>query len=179
MPWCPKCNAEYINGITKCHDCGVELVDEPVDIENDKNKRDKLTISDEHLEEVLLGIVDDVAEFSYITSMLESEGIPHWVMEQGADQYFRVVSGMKFFAKGIYVSEYDLDKAKEIVDSYTKEENIDDSVWENEGYDEVEDEQPSNAFDWIYRLKPQWVVIIGGVSLLVLFFIIEILFWFI
>ena len=28
MPWCPKCKNEYIEGITTCADCGVELVEE-------------------------------------------------------------------------------------------------------------------------------------------------------
>lgn len=28
MPWCPKCRNEYIDGITKCADCGSELVEE-------------------------------------------------------------------------------------------------------------------------------------------------------
>ena len=28
MPWCPKCKNEYIEGITTCTDCGVDLVDE-------------------------------------------------------------------------------------------------------------------------------------------------------
>lgn len=28
MPWCPKCRNEYIEGITTCVDCGVDLVDE-------------------------------------------------------------------------------------------------------------------------------------------------------
>lgn len=28
MPWCPKCRNEYVEGITKCADCGTELVDE-------------------------------------------------------------------------------------------------------------------------------------------------------
>lgn len=27
MPWCPKCKNEYIEGITTCTDCGVDLVD--------------------------------------------------------------------------------------------------------------------------------------------------------
>ena len=28
MPWCPNCKNEYREGITECADCGVELVDE-------------------------------------------------------------------------------------------------------------------------------------------------------
>lgn len=28
MPWCPKCRNEYVEGVTTCIDCGVELVDE-------------------------------------------------------------------------------------------------------------------------------------------------------
>ena len=36
MPWCPKCKNEYVEGITTCADCGVELVDElPEEIEDD------------------------------------------------------------------------------------------------------------------------------------------------
>ena len=28
MPWCPKCETEYREGITVCADCGSELVEE-------------------------------------------------------------------------------------------------------------------------------------------------------
>lgn len=28
MPWCPKCNIEYLEGIKECADCGTELVDD-------------------------------------------------------------------------------------------------------------------------------------------------------
>jgi hypothetical protein len=31
MPWCPKCKAEYVDGITICNDCGTELVEELTD----------------------------------------------------------------------------------------------------------------------------------------------------
>lgn len=36
MPWCPKCRNEYVEGITTCADCGIELVDElPAEAEPD------------------------------------------------------------------------------------------------------------------------------------------------
>ena len=36
MPWCPKCKNEYVEGITTCAECGVELVNElPEEIEDD------------------------------------------------------------------------------------------------------------------------------------------------
>jgi transcription initiation factor TFIIIB Brf1 subunit/transcription initiation factor TFIIB len=33
MPWCPKCKAEYQEGVTVCSDCGVELVESLEDAE--------------------------------------------------------------------------------------------------------------------------------------------------
>lgn len=41
MPWCPKCRNEYVEGITVCTECGVDLVDELPE-EKDENMPVKL-----------------------------------------------------------------------------------------------------------------------------------------
>ena len=28
MAWCPKCKCEYVEGVTKCADCGIDLVEQ-------------------------------------------------------------------------------------------------------------------------------------------------------
>ncbi len=34
MPWCPKCGSEFLDGVRKCSDCNVPLIDhEPTDEE--------------------------------------------------------------------------------------------------------------------------------------------------
>lgn len=37
MAWCPKCKCEYVEGITKCADCGCELVEEPEEKEKEQS----------------------------------------------------------------------------------------------------------------------------------------------
>ena len=31
MPWCPKCGSEYQDGVKKCADCGLRLIDHKPD----------------------------------------------------------------------------------------------------------------------------------------------------
>lgn len=34
MAWCPKCKCEYVDGITKCADCGCDLIENPSEEEH-------------------------------------------------------------------------------------------------------------------------------------------------
>lgn len=47
MPWCPKCKNEYIEGITTCTECGVELVDELPEEINPEEPFTLCTVADE------------------------------------------------------------------------------------------------------------------------------------
>jgi hypothetical protein len=165
MPWCPKCNAEYIDGFTKCHDCGVELVEEPIDKNKEsKGKRQWEPITN-YNEKVLLVTVDEVTEYSYIRSMLECEGIAHWILDQKVDHCYTRVGGMNSFPKYIYVLEDDIETAKEIVESYTSEESIEDNKWENECYDELEDDDKFYySLKWLCNFNPRLIYLIIGVG---------------
>ncbi len=113
MPWCPKCKIEYQEGITKCIDCGANLVDTLSD-DNGKHKaHDK-----EKQKDVFLVNVFGPVEFSYITSMLEEAEIPYRVSEDGSGNYMGIFLGHSFAGQNILVGEDDYDRAAEIVASY-------------------------------------------------------------
>lgn len=125
MPWCPKCGAEYYEGIDRCYDCDVELVEEEPNKEEIKKKeREEKEDKNEvvyTLDEVLLGTVTDIVKYSYVTMMLEKEGILFRMMEEGIGQYMEIL-GYNIFGKSIYVDRKDYKRAKEILDSYVPEE---------------------------------------------------------
>jgi hypothetical protein len=144
MPWCPKCKAEYIIGFTKCRDCGMELIEKLPDIvssdDSDDSAKEQVGLPcNEHVEEVLLITTDDLAQFSYITSMLKNEGSIYWVMEQNIGQYTQIVYGLNLYGKSIYVAEYDYERAKEILKSYVPSEVP------NEAFDIPEDDSADDV----------------------------------
>lgn len=173
MPWCPKCKAEYLEGFTVCYDCGVELVDKLNDIDSsgknigDSAKEQVGLPCDEHVEEVLLVTTDDLAKFSYVTSMLQSEDIIYWVMEQNVGQYTQIVYGLNIFGKSVYVAEYDLDRAKEILSSYVPME-VPKEVYDIPLQDNEEDELA--RFDSKYKLAATIVGIMFYILIMIKFF---------
>ena len=118
MLYCPKCKTEYRDGFNTCSDCGEVLVEKvektkPIEVEADANTGYVDDLEDETL---LVSILDPV-EYSYVTSMLDQEGISFVIKVDGITQYLRVLTGISFKGKDIYVGKADAIKAMEIVDS--------------------------------------------------------------
>ena len=69
MPFCPNCRAEYVEGVTRCIDCDVELVPElePEQVEQ---------FSDEPFVPVFR--YKDEMEAKIAKGVLEDAGIPTW-----------------------------------------------------------------------------------------------------
>ena len=68
MPWCPKCKSEYREGIVKCADCKIDLVEElPPDNENPYSEEAQMQqmqqwVLDDTVEEPVEEAVEDSSE---------------------------------------------------------------------------------------------------------------------
>jgi hypothetical protein len=80
MPFCNVCRYEYVEGIKRCPDCDVDLVDQL--------SEEEITPKDESFEEELVSIfsTNDSTEAFLIKDILESAGIG--VYEQAGMNYY-------------------------------------------------------------------------------------------
>ena len=71
--FCPKCKSEYRQGFTICSDCGTELVGElPIEYKSIDKKLEFINYD-------LLLSTYNIADIAIIKSVLNSEGIIHFV----------------------------------------------------------------------------------------------------
>lgn len=134
MPWCPKCGTEYVEGVDKCSDCGVVLAAKP-DSEPERAEDGEATLAVSAGDEVFLCNVSGPVEISYITSVLEEEGIPFLMADSKTGLAMEALMGSSFLGKDIYVGKEDVKRASEIVESFKSE-----MLSENESEEEPEDE---------------------------------------
>jgi predicted ATP-dependent serine protease len=74
---CPQCGAKYPQGITRCPECDVELVDETVEAARDIT---------EWMDDVVVLETTDEGHLLVARSLLEAEGIPSFAHGEEGQQ---------------------------------------------------------------------------------------------
>jgi hypothetical protein len=109
MSHCPRCNAEYIEGITECPDCGILLVAGP--------PMPEVGIYAANM--VALRTVSDPSEAEVIQATLAEAGIPSSVRRHGpiTGELGRVTDGITEDYAIVSVPQDRLAEAEELLDA--------------------------------------------------------------
>ena len=110
MPFCPKCRAEYIEGVEECPDCHVSLVQE-------LPPKDDLG----YIELVELQRVPDEVSGVMMKGILESNDIDVILRSAKIPWYDGIASTWSTYYWGtLLVSKAELEKSRKILDEYLK-----------------------------------------------------------
>ncbi len=106
---CPECKSEYRQGFLTCSDCGVELVptlppEAPPEAQTNDREHDYAEFSD------LLSTLDQ-SYVSFIRSILDGEGIDHYVLGEHASHVFALP-----VPQIVRVRDDQIERAREILD---------------------------------------------------------------
>ena len=99
MPWCPKCRAEYVEGVRTCSDCNYELVDV--------------------LPPRLKPVYDDPVLLVTVYNRIEADSIESMLMAHGIKTQERIsisaIFGLGNSVVDIFVSSKNLAKAQQLL----------------------------------------------------------------
>jgi hypothetical protein len=110
MPFCPKCRAEYVEGVETCPDCQVPLVQE-------LPPKDDV----DYIELVELQRVPDEVSGVMMKGILENSGISAVLRSAKIPWHNGIASTWSTYYWGqILVPKEDLERSRKIVDEYLK-----------------------------------------------------------
>lgn len=104
MPYCPKCHAEYKDGRDECIDCGVPLIDEELE-ENDES------------DFVPLRTVPSRVYAQMLKESLENEGIPAIIKGEDAGEMLGTLGTATTLPIEIWVPADEIDRAEEVANA--------------------------------------------------------------
>jgi hypothetical protein len=107
MPFCPNCQVEYREGILRCSDCDVELVDSLPEEESSPQTQENVELAE-------LTSFPNTAEADMVKELLESNDISSIV--RGDVDPIGAASGAEPIT--LLVEQKDLQRAQEIFDAY-------------------------------------------------------------
>lgn len=108
--YCPKCKSEYVDGITRCPDCDVDLV---------KELPKKKTEGDPDIKFVSIMETADLGLIAIAKSILEEENIDYFTQGEGFNNMFNPVTS----PVTILVREEDEQNAKDFLQELIDQSN--------------------------------------------------------
>lgn len=104
--YCPKCKCQFIEGISICPDCQVELVEQL--------PQDSIEGSDE-FEAVKLISTSNNIESDMIIDLLTNNDIPSFKKSKGSGGYMNIYMGYSIYGEDIFIARTDYQKAKALL----------------------------------------------------------------
>ena len=109
---CPKCGAEFVDGITVCTDCQTELEK----VKETKEEAGEFTGAAQEVRK--LTSVSDHLESEVLRGILEQHGIPSYALDQESGGYMKVFMGYSIFGEDIYVKAVDFAEAERCLEEW-------------------------------------------------------------